>query len=306
MPDGRPKRNTIRLGPVDKRTALSAKRYIEALVAARIGGCALMSSTLEWLRGLPPNIHRRLERIGLVDPAASTRYTLQGWLAEYFDTRADWKPRTRQNCIYVRTALEDHFGGDMPLCEVTQAEAEAVLEACPDAEWRLIFALCRYGGLRCPSEVLRLMWADIHWDKSRFTVQSPKLEHHDGGGVRTVPIFAELRPHLLEAFDLAELGAKRCIRRYRDLDQNLRTRLTDIIKRAGVKPWPKIFQNLRSTRETELVELFPVHVVTTWLGNSPAVANRHYLQTTEEHFTRATGETGSTATNRQAGIIPAM
>jgi hypothetical protein len=30
-----------------------------------------------------------------------------------------------------------------------------------------------------------------------------------------------------------------------------------IIKRAGLKPWPKLFQNLRSTRETELAEDFP-------------------------------------------------
>ena len=54
-----------------------------------------------------------------------------------------------------------------------------------------------------------------------------------------------------------------------------------------VDPWPKPFQNLRSTRETELVEEFPVHVVVKWLGNSAAVARRHYLQTTEKHFVRA-------------------
>ena len=47
---------------------------------------------------------------------------------------------------------------------VTQDEAENVLDACPDAQWRLIFALCRYGGLRCPSETLTLRWSDIHWE----------------------------------------------------------------------------------------------------------------------------------------------
>ena len=39
---------------------------------------------------------------------------------------------------------------------VSRAEAQAVLNACPDAEWKLIFALSRYGGLRCPSEHLAL------------------------------------------------------------------------------------------------------------------------------------------------------
>ena len=45
-----------------------------------------------------------------------------------------------------------------------------------------------------------------------------------------------------------------------------------IIGRAGLSTWPKLFQNLRSTRETELCEEFPDHVVTKWLGNSTAVA----------------------------------
>ena len=41
---------------------------------------------------------------------------------------------------------------------LSRADAAKVLEACPDAQWRLIVALCRYGGLRCPTEVLRLTW----------------------------------------------------------------------------------------------------------------------------------------------------
>ena len=31
-----------------------------------------------------------------------------------------------------------------------------VIEACPDGQWRLLFTLARYGGLRCPSEILAL------------------------------------------------------------------------------------------------------------------------------------------------------
>ena len=59
------------------------------------------------------------------------------------------------------------------------------------------------------------------------------------------------------------------------------------LNQIGIKPWGKTFQNLRSSRETELVEDFPVHVVTEWLGNSPDVARKHYLQTHEGHFQRA-------------------
>ena len=170
---------------------------------------------------------------------------------------------------------------------VTSQEAQAVLDGCPDAEWRLIFALCRYGGLRCPSEVLGLKWEDIDWERSRFTVRSSKTEHHVGGGIRQVPIFPELHPHLRDCFEQAEEGQVYVISQYRDPRVNLRTRFGRIIERTGLESWPKLFQNLRSTRETELAEQYPIHVICAWIGNSPAVAAKHYLQVTEGHFKKA-------------------
>ena len=118
-------------------------------------------------------------------------------------------------------------------------------------------------------------------------IRSPKTEHHEGKDSRLVPIFPELRPHLEEVFDAAAPGTEYVITRYRDRNSNLRTQLERIIAKAGLKTWPKIFQNLRSTRETELTETFPIHVVCAWLGNSEAVAAKHYLQVTDEHFEEA-------------------
>jgi len=88
----------------------------------------------------------------------------------------------------------------------------------------------------------------------------------------------------MEAFDEAEPGTEHVITRYRGSATNLRTQLHRIIRRAGLEPWPKVFQNLRSTRETELAEQFPMHVVCAWIGNSQPVAAKHYLQLTDEHF----------------------
>src|SRR3990172_6901191 len=61
---------------------------------------------------------------------------------------------------------------------VTREMADKVLAACPDNQWKLLFALSRYGGLRCPSEHLGLRWSDIDWERGRNVVRSPKTEHH--------------------------------------------------------------------------------------------------------------------------------
>ena len=171
---------------------------------------------------------------------------------------------------------------------ISREDAAKVLEACPDVQWRLIFALSRFGGLRCPSEHLALKWGDVDWLNNRVRVPSPKTEHHEGKGERMLPLFPELRPHLEAAFDEAPEGTEFVITRYRDATQNMRTQFNRIVRSAGLTPWDKPFHNLRATRQTELSDEFPEHVVCQWLGNSQAVATKHYLHTTDEHFTKAT------------------
>ena len=173
---------------------------------------------------------------------------------------------------------------------ISKDDAAKVLEACPDSQWRLLFALSRFGGLRCPSEHLALKWADVDWEHSRLRVTCSKTEHHEGRGERFTPTFPELRPHLLKAFEEAEPGTEFVITRYRNKNANLRTQFHRIIRKAGLTPWPRSFHNLRATRQTELAELFPAHVVCAWIGNTERVAENHYLQVTDAHFAKAVAE----------------
>jgi len=46
----------------------------------------------------------------------------------------------------------------------------------------------RYGGLRTPSETLSLRWEDIDWEMNRMSIPEPKVEHHEGRGIRSCPI----------------------------------------------------------------------------------------------------------------------
>jgi len=197
-----------------------------------------------------------------------------------------------------RMISENPFG-DMKGCNVqanrerdffvTEDMAQKVLEACPSAEWRLLFALSRFGGLRCPSEHLGVRWGDVDWALGRLTVHSPKTAHHEGKESRVIPLFPELRSHLEAAFDEAQPGTEFVITGYRDRNSNLRTQLERIIRKAGLKPWPKLWHNLRATRQTELTQTHPIHVVCDWIGNSQAVAAKHYLQVTDADFDQANG-----------------
>jgi len=171
---------------------------------------------------------------------------------------------------------------------VSAEDAAKVLEELPDCQWRLLFALSRWGGLRVGSEVRRLTWADIDWQQQRFTVCSPKTEHHQGGGSRTVPIFPELAKLLDERYAQAEEGETLVLPMLaKCTDTALRQLLVRAIVRAGVQPWPRPWHNMRATRQTELADHFPGHVVCNWLGNNETTAIKHYLRVRDDHFDKA-------------------
>ncbi|MFM9959944.1 MAG: tyrosine-type recombinase/integrase [Planctomycetaceae bacterium] len=185
---------------------------------------------------------------------------------------------------------------------IDQATITKVLEFAPSIEWESLIAMSRFAGLRVPSEPCSMRWRDIDWAGNRMTVHSPKTEHHIGKGERVVPIFPELRPYLDELFVAATKGFEQTVSqddwilpafRHEAAESgdwravNLRTQFEKIIKRAGVSPWPRLWHNLRASRQTELEEHFPSHVVCAWLGNSEAVARKHYLQVREVDFQKA-------------------
>ena len=179
---------------------------------------------------------------------------------------------------------------------ICAADTEKILAVC-NPTWRIIIALARYAGLRCPSEVLSLKWSDVNFETGRMTVPSCKTEHIPGKAYRVVPIFATLKPYLEEAFEVASEGAEYVVPgEHREaakqpggwMNCNLRTQFLKLIKRAGLQPWPRLFHNLRASCETDLMASHPIHVVTAWIGNTPAIALKHYLQVLDADFEKAT------------------
>tara|TARA_R110002096_G_scaffold344921_2_gene537806 strand:- start:39674 stop:41029 length:1356 start_codon:yes stop_codon:yes gene_type:complete len=166
-------------------------------------------------------------------------------------------------------------------------DAHKLIDAAPSSDWRCIIALARFGGLRCPSEVLGVRWGDVDWANNRLRVRSPKTERHLGKAERVIPLFPELREVLIDAFDLAPEGAEFVVNQYRDASVNLRTQMNRIIERAGMVAWPRLFNALRASRATELAAQYPAAVCTAWMGHTQAVAEAHYHMVRDEDFAKA-------------------
>ena len=169
-----------------------------------------------------------------------------------------------------------------------------MLEACPDDEWRLILCLARFGGLRIPSELVELRWKDVDVEGGRILIHVKKKEHLDGHQTREIPIVAEIweyleGPYCSRRANPAASGEDFVVSRGREANANLRTQLLRILKRAGIEPWPKLFQNLRvSARQDLLGQRYSREAVNAWLGHSDRVADGHYgLGATAEDFGRA-------------------
>jgi integrase len=126
---------------------------------------------------------------------------------------------------------------------IPREDATLLLSACPNLDWRVIISLARYGGLRCPSEVLSLKLEDIDWARKRIRIYSPKTEHHVGKESREIPLFPELEPVLLEAAESTPEGAVYVVNERLRIaavgpsgwrNCNLRTQFERIIRRGRV------------------------------------------------------------------------
>jgi len=240
--------------------------------------------------------------------ASTTIHKRIGFARQFFQDAVDWKIISENPFATIKTVTSSTKSN----VEVSRETIETVLSHC-DLTWKVIVSLCRFGGLRCPSEVLSLRWVDIDWDAGRMNIPEPKVEHHEGRGVRQCPIFPELRSILDEAWDAAPEGAEFVVNKpaYRAAamreggwaNANLRTQFQKILGRAGIVPWARLFHSMRASRQTELEREFPLHVVCNWLGNSEAIAKKNYLLVTEGDYAKATAEKPTETRGTKSGTI---
>ena len=190
---------------------------------------------------------------------------------------------------------------DSRIVYVSAADVERVIAACPGNDWRLVFALPRFGGVRFPSEVEDLKWSDVDWENNCFTVREKKLEHHPGRGRRVVPIFKALRPHLQRAYRERAAAAVYVLPRARG-GHYLGTQAKRIVKQAGVTVWPKLFVNMRGSCSDDLErEGIAEKAINSWIGNTAHLRRRHYHAVRPDDWAAATGKAAQIPA--RAGVV---
>jgi len=169
---------------------------------------------------------------------------------------------------------------------MTPEQSARVLAACPCAEWRAIFCLARFGGMR-RVEIVGLRWEDVHWKENLIRLHGAKAREGHGARMRNVPLFPEIAAALRELSAGRPKATGRIVLGY-ETGSNMGVPMKRIIEAAGIEDFVKPFLNLRSTRSTELAERgIPIQDFCRWLGHSPKVALEFYMQVRSESYDRA-------------------
>ncbi len=207
-------------------------------------------------------VSRRVRRVKQVFKHAVDRE----WLKKSpFADQAGWN----------ETNQEAYFDISRPLIDRILAEIS-------DPAFRAIVCLARFGGLRCPSEVLPLEWTAVNWKTLALTVKAVKT-----GVIRPVPLFPEVHDALNPLWEAAAEGETLIFPGHQMSGAALTKKLRKACEAAGVNLWRRPWQNMRATRVTELLEEYPIQTVAAWLGHSPKVALDHYAQVVKEHHASA-------------------
>ena len=302
------------VGLVESRESRKLRDFLDGYIGGRANDGSTKGATLVTIRRVADDLAAVLGNgVGLQSVTVQDAERFKQHYQDKALAGATIYRRLKMAKMLLNYALMLKFIGENPFADVkgknanpaerrhyiSEHDALKLIDAA-NPTWRTIIALARFAGFRCPSEVLSLKRENVNFATGRMTVSSPKTEHLEGREYRVVPIFARLRRHLEDAHELAAPGELYVVggpqgSAYRAtsngpngwVNTNLRTTFEKIVRRAALKPWPRLFHNLRASCETDLMQDHPIHVVTAWIGNTPKIALGHYLQTLDGDFEKA-------------------
>ena len=174
----------------------------------------------------------------------------------------------------------------VPAEYVSRLVAAAIDDGMHDLSLALLLA--RWGGLRF-TEMFHLMLCDF--GHTTLTVHDLKRAH-TGHVERTVPIFPELQPVKAAALEALAAGESKyrmllAVDRWGGSPAAVDQQARRLRQRLALPAWPRFWQNMRATRESEIYAQYGQVPATKWIGNSPAVAMKHYAMVGDDDLARA-------------------
>lgn len=163
-------------------------------------------------------------------------------------------------------------------------------------DYYIYWSVVRWTGCR-KNEALLLEWSHIDFESSTMIMPAPKTARK-GIPERKLPIFPELKPILEFAFakqDKPNNGfVVRNILNLKDTDRskvnwsnkNAGPHMERLIIKAGESPWPKLFQNLRVTRENELLrdDEYRRDAIHAFIGHTSETFDANYKHLSDDDF----------------------
>src|SRR5262245_42898238 len=116
------KRQTVRLGKANVKSANNVCNRIEQLLAAKITGTPIDRDLAGWLADLEDTLRNKLAAVGLCEARESAQ--LGAFIKRYVDGRTDVKPATKEIWRQGEKGLIEFFGANKPLRDVTPGQAD--------------------------------------------------------------------------------------------------------------------------------------------------------------------------------------
>lgn len=187
----------------------------------------------------------------------------------------DFNPFTT---LPTESMVNDERNATIPVESVLDA-----MDACLDPDTELALALARFSAFRTPSEVRTLKWKHVDFNNGRIEILDSKKKRP-----RFMPLFDRVRTALesqLAHTERERFVVSKSFRSKSDSDNY--QRISEAIRRSGQELWPRLRQNLRSSCENDLLEIFPERLVAAWVGHTIRVSRDHYQKQRNSSFAAA-------------------
>lgn len=290
------------------RTYLTSQGLIEAKESAKLGEFLdfamdnhYRNSAANTVRNMANVKNRLISRFGKnTDIGTITKGDIEVWKNDLFDERhsdaniASYLKKTRRffNLAVDHEVIEKTpFKGVLIPSEVNADRVfyvgpksiDSLLAVC-NVTWKGIVSLCRYSGMRCPSDVTSLKWSSVDFGRKRIaqyrqktsrTVEIPMQPEVESALLALRDITGDTKFVFPPSIRLASSGS---------IYNQLKAR---VIK-AGLTPWPRLTTNLRVSMGVDWKNAGISHsTYSVWLDHNESVQKKHYECVSDVEFDRA-------------------